>query len=180
MQEAPTCLLLAPILCSALPLPLPLPPCSKLTEVQNDVQEVLDAIGDVVNDDAEARCWLCCCPCCGRCCGGCGGDRCHRCRAYTFSLREQRQPTLDPTCTLAPAHPPQVKKLCLTERQVRAAAAAAAAKAGEARIPPELASSGGRTPEMRMGAAILESYEFKLQGTHVSGVLLQGCGAAPA
>lgn len=34
----------------ALPL---LPCCSKLTEVQNDVQEVLDAIGDVVNDDTE-------------------------------------------------------------------------------------------------------------------------------
>ena len=36
------------------PRPPPLHPlCSKLTEVQNDVQEVLDAIGDVVNDDME-------------------------------------------------------------------------------------------------------------------------------
>lgn len=54
---------------------------------------------------------------------------------------------------------PQVKKLCLTERLARTAAAAAAAKAGEARLPPQLASNGGRTPEMRMGAAILESCE---------------------
>lgn len=54
-------------------------------------------------------------------------------------------------------------------------AAAAAAKAGEARIPPELTSSGGRTPEMRMAAAILESYEFKLQGTHVSGGMPRLC-----
>jgi hypothetical protein len=62
----------------------------------------------------------------------------------------------------------EVKKLCLSERQARSAAAASAAKTGQPRLPPELASSGGRTPEMRMGAAILESYELKLQGTHVS------------
>ncbi|EFN55977.1 hypothetical protein CHLNCDRAFT_145324 [Chlorella variabilis] len=83
----------------------------KLTEVQNDVQEVLDAISETVNDDAEIR------------------------------------------------------KLCLNERRLRTAAAAAAARGGEARVPPELQTSGGRTPEMRMGSAILESYEFKLQGT---------------
>jgi hypothetical protein len=65
----------------------------------------------------------------------------------------------------------EVKKLCLSERQARSAAAASAAKTGQARLPPELASSGGRTPEMRMGAAILESYELKLQGTHVSQAL---------
>ena len=62
----------------------------------------------------------------------------------------------------------EVKKLCLSERAARVAAAAAAARAGEARLPPELGtSSGGRTPEMRMGSAILESYEFKLLGTSV-------------
>lgn len=82
--------------------------------MQNDVQEVLDAISETVNDDAEIR------------------------------------------------------KLCLNERRLRTAAAAAAARGGEARVPPELQTSGGRTPEMRMGSAILESYEFKLQGTFVS------------
>ncbi|KAL4424906.1 hypothetical protein ABPG77_002129, partial [Micractinium sp. CCAP 211/92] len=86
----------------------------KLTEVQNDVQEVLDAISDTVNDDGE------------------------------------------------------VKKLCLSERQERTKAAIASARAGEGRLPPQLATTGGRTPEMRMGSAILESYEFKLQGTHTS------------
>lgn len=86
----------------------------KLTEVQNDVQEVLEAIGDVVNSDIE------------------------------------------------------VKKLCLRERQMRTAAAAAAARGGEAKLPPELASNAGRTPEMRMASAILEAYEFKLQGTSSS------------
>jgi magnesium transporter len=33
----------------------------KLTEVQNDVQEVLEAIGDVVNDDAEVGLGAVCC-----------------------------------------------------------------------------------------------------------------------
>ncbi|PRW56958.1 Magnesium transporter MRS2-4 isoform A [Chlorella sorokiniana] len=86
----------------------------KLTEVQNDVQEVLEAIGDVVNDDAE------------------------------------------------------IKKLCLTERQERTQAAHIAAKTGHAQLPPALETRGGRTPEMRMASSIMESYEFKLQGTHSS------------
>ncbi|PSC69475.1 Magnesium transporter MRS2-4 [Micractinium conductrix] len=88
----------------------------KLTEIQNDVQEVLEAIGDVANDDNE------------------------------------------------------MKKICISERLGRTAAMAQAAKSDHplTHVPPQLASSGGRTPEMRMGSAILESYEFKLQGTHSS------------
>lgn len=49
-----TCALPATVQCTNIPCWFLLPPrCSKLTEVQNDVQEVLEAIGDVVNDDAE-------------------------------------------------------------------------------------------------------------------------------
>lgn len=45
----------------------------------------------------------------------------------------------------------EVRKLCLTERQERTRAAVASARAGEGKLPPQLATTGGRTPEMRMG-----------------------------
>lgn len=87
----------------------------------------------------------------------------------------RRSPRLASPAAFLPSSLPlpslaQVKKLCLSERQARVSAAAAAARAGEGRVPPSLAtSSSGRTPEMRMGSTILESYEFKLQGTAVRG-----------
>jgi hypothetical protein len=62
----------------------------------------------------------------------------------------------------------EIRKLCINERKLRNTAAAAAARGGIAKLPPELNSSGGHTPAMRMASAILESVEFQLQGTFVS------------
>lgn len=56
---------------------------------------------------------------------------------------------------MSAARHPQVKKLCLTERQQRTQAAAASAKSGQPHLPPSLEARGGRTPEMRMASAIM-------------------------
>lgn len=47
----------------------------------------------------------------------------------------------------------EMKKICISERLGRTAAMAQAAKSDHplTHVPPQLASSGGRTPEMRMG-----------------------------
>ena len=98
-------------------------------------------------------------------------------RHSTGAADGRRRHSRSCTACSAPTPPPhpQVKKLCLAERQARTHAAAAAARGGAAKLPPELVSSNGRTPEMRMGATIMEAYEFKLQGTHVGAVRVCGC-----
>lgn len=50
---------------------------------------------------------------------------------------------------------PQIKKLCLTERQERTSAGVAAAKAGQPHLPRALETRSGLTPEMRMASAIM-------------------------
>lgn len=54
-----------------------------------------------------------------------------------------------------PRPSPQIKKLCLTERQERTSAGVAAAKSGQPHLPRALETRSGLTPEMRMASTIM-------------------------